>query len=74
MFLMSINVNGLVFTTSFCVYFILAFYVIQSTNFESIFKQGKIWAIRLGMIFLSIIIAYLLAQATLALFTNFIVQ
>ena len=64
---LDINVYNIVYTTIFLVAFVLAYFVVLCSNFEKLFKQGYIWAIRLGQILLALIIAYLVTSGVMLL-------
>ena len=64
---LDINVYNIVYTTIFLVVFVLAYFVVLCSNFEKLFKQGYIWAIRLGQILLALVIAYLVTSGVMLL-------
>ena len=65
--ILDINVYNIVYTTIFLVAFVLAYFVVLCSNFEKLFKQGYIWAIRLGQILLALVIAYLVTSGVMLL-------
>ena len=65
--ILAINWYNLTYSLVFAVIFVLAYFVVLSTNFEKIFKQGQVWAIRIGQVLLSLIISYLVTQGIMAL-------
>ena len=56
------------FSIIFVVLFIISYFVIIASRFENLFKQGKIWQIRVGQFLLALIIAYLATQALMLLY------
>ena len=54
-----IILNGCLFLLAFA----LAYYVVLLSNFEKLFKQGQITAIRIGQVLLALIIAYFITSA-----------
>ena len=65
--ILAINWYNLTYSLVFAVIFVLAYFVVLSTNFEKIFKQGQVWAIRIGQVLLALIVAYLVTQGIMAL-------
>jgi len=65
--ILDINVYNIVYTTIFLLSFVLAYFVVLCSNFEKLFKQGYIWAIRLGQILLALVIAYLVTSGVMLL-------
>ena len=65
--ILAINWYNLTYSLVFAVIFVLAYFVVLSTNFVKIFKQGQVWAIRIGQVLLSLIISYLVTQGIMAL-------
>lgn len=55
------------FFTFLLFFFVVSFYCLLQTNFEKIFKQGKIFAIRLGYIFVSLILSFLMSLSVISL-------
>lgn len=56
------------FSIIFVVLFVISYFVIIASRFENLFKQGKIWQIRVGQFLLALIIAYLATQALMLLY------
>ncbi len=56
------------FAIIFIAAFIISYFIILATRFENLFKQGKIWQIRIGQIILALIIAYFITQALMLLY------
>lgn len=56
------------FSIIFVVLFVISYFVILASRFENLFKQGKIWQIRVGQFLLALIIAYLATQALMLLY------
>ena len=52
-------INGCIFLLVFA----LSYYVILFSNFEKLFKQGQIYAIRIAQVLLAIIVAYFVTSA-----------
>ena len=65
--ILDISWYNLTYSLVFAVIFVLAYFVVLSSNFEKIFKQGQIWAIRIGQVLLAMVIAYLVTQGIMAL-------
>ncbi|MBQ9520382.1 MAG: DUF1146 domain-containing protein [Acholeplasmatales bacterium] len=63
-----INVYNLVYTTVFLISALIAYFIVLNSNFERLFKQGKIVAIRIAQVILAIIIAYFITQAIMGLY------
>ena len=64
---LDINVYNIIYTTIFLAIFVLSYFVVLCTNFEKLFKQGYIWAIRIGQVLLALIIAYLVTSGIMLL-------
>ena len=56
------------FAIIFIALFVVSYFVILATRFENLFKQGKIWQIRVGQFLLALIVAYLATQALMLLY------
>ena len=56
------------FAIIFIALFVISYFVILATRFENLFKQGKIWQIRVGQFLLALIVAYLATQALMLLY------
>ncbi len=65
--LLSIDIKALVYTCLFCTYFILCYFIILASRLEQLFKQGSTWQIRVAQVILAVILAYVLALATMSL-------
>ena len=65
--LRSIDIKALVYTCLFCTYFILCYFIILALRLEQLFKQGSTWQIRVAQVILAVILAYVLALATMSL-------
>ena len=61
MVLTSINYDGMIFTILFCIFFVIAFLVLNASRLEEFFKKGKIWQIRAAYLMLSFVIAVIMA-------------
>ena len=74
--ILGINVYNLVYTCVYLLIFVIVYFVILQTNFEKLFKQGQIWAIRRGQILISLAFAYLITQGIMGLVsaTQFTIQ
>lgn len=68
--LLSINVYNLVYTCVYLLSFVISYFVILHTNFEKLFKQGQILAIRIGQILLALALAYLITAGIMALVSS----
>lgn len=67
---LAVNYQSLIFTCLFGIYFLLCYFVILSSRLEQLFKQGSTWQIRTAQVIISFILAYLLAQGTMALINS----
>ena len=63
-----INTYKLIFAIIFIILFVISYFVIIGSRFELLFKQGKIWQIRVGQVLLALIIAFLATEAIMLLF------
>lgn len=68
--ILSINVDDIIYFTLYLISFFLSLFVIFNTNFEKLFKQGSITAIKIGQILLALICAYLISQGLFLLYTS----
>ena len=66
----AVNVQGLIYTCLFGIYFLLCYFIILATRLEQLFKQGSTWQIRLTQAIIAFILAYLLAKETLSLINS----
>ncbi len=64
---LEINVYNLVYTTVFLSMFVVSYFIVLGMRIESLFKQGKVWEIRIAQIFLALIIAYLVTLGIMGL-------
>lgn len=67
----TIDYYKITFALIFILVFVVAYYVILGSRFESLFKQGKIWQIRIGQILLAFVIAYLITQGLMLILPTF---
>jgi uncharacterized membrane protein YwzB len=74
MFLMMIDYDGLVFTLLFCIFFVIAFLVLNASRLEECFKKGKLWQIRAAYIILSFVVAVIMAYGMKELVNSFIIK
>lgn len=58
----SISLDNIIYMVLYVISFFISLYVIFNTNFEKLFKQGSITAIKLGQVLLALICAYLISQ------------
>ncbi len=65
---LQIDIYKFTFSIIFVVLFVISYFVILASRFENLFKQGKIWQIRVGQFLLALIIAYLATQALMLLY------
>ena len=56
------------FALIFIALFVISYFVIIASRFENLFKQGKIWQIRVGQFLLALIIAFLATEALMLLY------
>ena len=66
--------NGLIFTILFCIFFLIAFIVLDASRLEECFKKGKLWQIRAAYIILSFVIAVIMAYGMQELVNSFIIK
>ena len=64
---LDINVINLIYTCVFLIVFVVCYFVILQTNLEKLFKQGAIWAIRIGQVLVSLGLAYLVTKGIMSL-------
>lgn len=64
---LEINVYNLVYTTVFLSMFVVSYFIVLGMRIESLFKQGKVWEIRIAQVFLALIIAYLVTLGIMGL-------
>ena len=55
------------FAIIFVIIFVISYFVILASRFENLFKQGKIWQIRIGQFLLALIIAFLATEGLMLL-------
>ena len=65
--ILAINVYNLAYTIIFLLSFLICYLLIIQTRLESLFKQGRIWEIRIAQVIVAIILAYLLTQGIMSL-------
>ena len=68
---LTIDYYKLTFALIFILIFVISYYVVLGSRFESLFKQGKIWQIRIGQILLSLIIAFFVTEALMLIVPTF---
>lgn len=61
------NYIDLLYIIFFFMMLIISFLILLASNFEKLFKQGKIVEIRIAYVIMSIIISYLVSEAFIAL-------
>lgn len=64
----TIDYYKLIFALIFIIVFAISYFVVIATRFENLFKQGKVWQIRVGQILLSLIIAFFVTEALMLLY------
>lgn len=67
---LAINVLNIIYTCIYLIVFTVSYFVILQTNFERVFKQGKIWAIRVGQVLLALAISYPISQGIMSLINS----
>ena len=65
--MLEINVYNIIYTSVFLIVFVMTYFVVLFSNFEKLFKQGHIWAIRIGQILLALAISYLVTSGIMLL-------
>ena len=63
-----IDYYNFTFALIFLALFVISYFVILAFRFENLFKQGKIWQIRVGQFLLALIIAFLATEALMLLY------
>ncbi len=53
--------QAVLFSTGFCIFFVVTFLVLQASRLEECFKKGKVVHIRIAYFFLSFVIAFIMA-------------
>ena len=66
--------NGLIFTILFCIFFLIAFIVLDASRLEECFKKGRNWQIRAAYFILSFVIAIIMAYGIQELANSFIIK
>ena len=67
MMFLDVNVYNLIYTFVFLIMFVISYLIVIATRIETLFKQGKVWEIRVFQFFIAIILAYLVTQGIMAL-------
>ncbi|MBQ9449037.1 MAG: DUF1146 domain-containing protein [Acholeplasmatales bacterium] len=65
--ILAINVYNLAYTIVFLLTFLISYLLIIQTRLENLFKQGRVWEIRVAQVMLALIFAYLLTQGIMSL-------
>lgn len=60
--ILGINAFNIIYTSLFCVFFVVSFLVLQASRLEECFKKGKIWQIKIAYFILSFVLAFLMAR------------
>lgn len=68
---MTIDYMSIVVPLMLCLYSIMCFLVLSATRLPELFQKGKVWQIRVAYVLLSIILGYLLTEASLLLINLF---
>lgn len=63
--------DSLLYFITFIVFVYIAFTILKATNFEKLFKQGKIFEIKVAYTFVSFILAYLITELIFKLYSLF---
>jgi uncharacterized membrane protein YwzB len=66
----AINVYNLIFTCVYLFSFVISYFVILHTNFEKLFKQGQVVAIRIGQIVIALALAYLVTSGIMGVVSS----
>ncbi len=53
--------QAVLFSTGFCIFFVVTFLVLQASRLEECFKKGKVVHIRIAYFFISFVIAFIMA-------------
>ena len=61
------NYNNILYVIIFVLMMVVSFLLLLASNFEKLFKQGKITEIRIAYVIASIIISYLVTSAFITL-------
>lgn len=65
--ILAINVYNLAYTIIFLLSFLICYLLIVQTRLENLFKQGRVWEIRVSQVIIALILAYLLTQGIMSL-------
>lgn len=67
-------INNFIYILGFCIIFYVTFQILRATRLDELFKQGRIWQIRLTYIFICIIVSHLIMSAILRICQTFLIQ
>lgn len=68
--LIYVNVKNLIYTSLFCLFFVLCYFVIIGSRLEQLFKQGSTWQIRAAQLILSFISSYFVTEGIMSLINS----
>lgn len=68
---MTIDYMTVVTPLMLCLYSIMCFIVLNASRLPELFQKGKVWQIRVAYVLLSVILGYLLTEASLLLINLF---
>ena len=71
---LSFDITGIIYTTVFCIFFLITFLILSASRLDECFKQGKTWQIRGAYIFLSFAIYTLMTMGIMELVRSFLLN
>lgn len=60
--LMGDNMEILIYSLTFILFFVIAFYVLRASRLEEAFKQGRVAEIRVAYVLISLISAFIMCE------------
>ena len=54
-------IEGILFSTGFCIFFVITFLILQASRLDECFKQGKVIQIKIAYFIISFICAFIIA-------------
>ncbi len=62
----------ILFSTGFCIFFVITFLVLQASRLEECFKKGKVVHIQIAYFFLSFVVAFIITYGLNYIFHLFL--
>lgn len=53
--------QAILFSTGFCIFFVVTFLLLQASRLDECFKKGKVVHIRIAYFFISFVVAFIMA-------------